>query len=169
MQLSRDAAGLNGDQIAADAVHDRLKDGDAVEAVDGAVENDAAEAADNHGHQDRCPTFIEDFFGVRILLSYIDANGHEEEEDADEDGRQPLVLVEVGESADAKPESNNNVVRSPNEAAIGVATLSGSIWKRLEQMTTPTVMRPSMSEANEAVARLAAQSNNAWSKWNFPS
>lgn len=45
-----------------------------------------------------------------------------------------------------------SVVRSPSEAAIGVATLSGLILKRREARTTADIKRDKISEAEQAVA-----------------
>lgn len=42
------------------------------------------------------------------------------------------------------PARRMRVVRSPNEAAIGVATLSGLIEHFLEDITTPTIIQPKM-------------------------
>lgn len=58
-------------------------------------------------------------------------------------------------------ESRAKVVRSPNEAAIGVATLSGLIFNRLENRITATITKPNKKLAIDAVTRELAQRSNA--------
>lgn len=65
-------------------------------------------------------------------------------------------------SSEAIQESRAKVVRSPSEAAIGVATLSGLMLNRRENRMTPTMTRPRTKLATEAVTRALAQSSRAW-------
>ena len=59
-------------------------------------------------------------------------------------------------------ESNANVTRSPKLAAIGVATLSGSIPYFLQTTITATIIPPSEALANDAVISELAHSRKAW-------
>lgn len=47
------------------------------------------------------------------------------------------------------PAKRQRVVKSPNEAAIGVATLSGLISHFLERITTATITQPEMKILND--------------------
>ena len=60
VQICRNPAGLNCHQVTADPVEDWLEDGDALELGHGVVQDQAAGAADRHGHQDRGPSVVED-------------------------------------------------------------------------------------------------------------
>ena len=59
VQIRRNSAGLNCDQISSDPVEDRLEDGDALELGHRVVEDQTTGAADRHGHQDWGPPRIE--------------------------------------------------------------------------------------------------------------
>ena len=60
-----------------------------------------------------------------------------------------------------------NVVRSPKEAAIGVATLSGFIWSFFDKIITKIIIPLRTNEANEAVTKLLAHNKLAWVKLIF--
>ena len=54
-------------------------------------------------------------------------------------------------------ESKAKVVKSPKDAAIGVATLSGLMFMRLENRITATIITPSRKLAIDAVSNELAQ------------
>ena len=58
VQVGGDPAGLNGHQVSSDAVENRLEHCDALELGHGVVQDEAAGAADRHGHQDRGPASV---------------------------------------------------------------------------------------------------------------
>lgn len=60
------------------------------------------------------------------------------------------------------------VVKSPSDAAIGVATLSGFMLHFVLTMTTMIMMIPKTNEAMDAVSRLDADKRSACFKLNSP-
>lgn len=60
------------------------------------------------------------------------------------------------------------VVRSPREAAMGVATLSGLMFHLELRITTRIMMIPRTKEAMEAVRRLEAERRRACLRLNSP-
>ena len=72
--------------------------------------------------------------------------------------------TKIGESKKVKTDKEDNidkVIRSPNEAAIGVATLSGLTRIFRDNTITPTMTKPNKKLAMEAVTTDEAQSSMA--------
>ena len=59
------------------------------------------------------------------------------------------------------------VTKSPKLAAMGVATLSGSMFKCLEAIMTPIIITPRQKLAIDAVKMLDVDNNKAWVKSNL--
>ena len=72
------------------------------------------------------------------------------------------------QSMEATQASRANVVRSPREAAIGVATLSGLMLNRRERRMTSTMTRPSTKLARLAVKTELAQRSSPCSGFSRP-
>ena len=71
VQVRRNPAGLNCNQIAADPVEHRLKNGDAFELGHGVVEDESSSTRDGHGNQDRGPTGIKNLNRVEnVFLNF---------------------------------------------------------------------------------------------------
>jgi len=75
----------------------------------------------------------------------------------------PIALY----NKEAIQDKRAKVVRSPKEAAIGVATLSGLMFIRRDNSMTATITRPSKKLATEAVTKALAHNKSPWwiSKW----
>lgn len=59
------------------------------------------------------------------------------------------------------PERSAKVVKSPREAAIGVATLSGLMFIRLDKSITATITKPNKKLATDAVTKALAHNRRA--------
>lgn len=80
---------MDSDQVAANAIDDRLEDGDSRELGDSEVEDAATDGRDGHGRDDRRPASVQDFPCEPVLVSNHGPDRDKREEDEDEGGADP--------------------------------------------------------------------------------
>ena len=84
---------LNGDQIASDTVHHRLKHRNAIESDDSKVEDESSHRADQHGDQNWNPTGEENLSDLFASVGKQRAHRDEENVEGDDGRSQPLVYT----------------------------------------------------------------------------
>lgn len=104
MQVGGYSGCLHRNEITADTIDDRLKDGDALESGHGEVQNAAAKAWDRHRRHNRCPAGVEHLLRVLVTVGQPTPERNQSEHGDDAQGADPGRVVDgvVQEIADVR-------------------------------------------------------------------
>lgn len=91
VEVRRHSRSVHRGHVSPDPVDDQLKDGDTFKIRYRVIEDQAADAADDHGRYDRRPSFVENLLRELVFRSRIAASRHHDSADDDDDSRKPHV------------------------------------------------------------------------------